>query len=373
MPFVPLPASEQGALAPGERLCDLVFRDPQGGAVSLYHHRLFGWPKVIHVAASPGDAEAGLRRLAEHVRAFESVETHVVGVTRASPRENAALAQRLKLPYLLLSDEEGQLHTAAGMEEGAAARTFFFDSLLRLEREISAGENQCQGDAALAHAKARFAANPPAVIGMQAPALVVPNVVDPDHCRRLIALWERSAKLENAVSSASQDARNNSKSKIRSDAYLMLGSPECNELLGVLRRRLLPEVAKAFNFTATRTEHFRVGCYDAAQGGFFAPHRDDTQGITAHRRFALTLNLNSGDYEGGYLRLPEYGPQLYAPAAGGAVVFSCSVLHVVTPVTRGRRFVVVGFLWGEDGQKIFEASHADMFPNGTDLNRIPET
>jgi peroxiredoxin/predicted 2-oxoglutarate/Fe(II)-dependent dioxygenase YbiX len=371
MPFDPLPASEQGALDPGERLCDLAFRDPRGGAVSLYHPRLFGWPKVVHVAASAGDAEAELRRLAEHAGEFESLETHVVGVTRATPQVNAGLAERLKLPFLLLSDEDGQLHRAAGMEAGAAPRTFFFDAVLRLEREISAGQNQSQADAALAHAKARFAAYPPAVVGMQAPALVVPNVLDPDYCRRLIALWEQRGKIDNAVSSKATQIRSSAKSKSRSDAYLMLGTPECDELLGVLRRRLLPEVAKAFNFTATRTEHFRIGCYDAAQGGFFAPHRDDTAEVTAHRRFALTLVLNSGDYEGGYLRLPEYGPQLYAPAAGGAAVFSCSVLHVVTPVTRGRRFVVVGFLWGEDGQEIFERSHADMFPGGTDINRIP--
>lgn len=371
MPFKPLPASEQGSLALGDSLCDLAFRDPRGKAVSLYHNRLFGWPKAIHVAATVEDAETGLRRLAEQARDFESVETYVVGVTRAAPRENAALAKRLKLPFLLLSDEEGQLHRAAGMAQDAAPRTFFFDSLLRLEREISESGGGGQADAALAHAKARFAANRPQVAGLQAPALVVPNVLDPGHCQNLIAQWERSAKLENAVSSGSQNIRGNAKSKIRSDAYLMLGSPECDELFRVLRRRLLPEVAKAFNFDVTRAEHFRIGCYDAAQGGFFAPHRDNVLALTAHRRFALTLNLNAGDYEGGYLRLPEYGTQLYAPPTGAATVFSCSLLHFVTPVTQGRRFVVVGFLWGESEQETFEDSHAEMFPDGTDINRIP--
>jgi predicted 2-oxoglutarate/Fe(II)-dependent dioxygenase YbiX len=82
--------------------------------------------------------------------------------------------------------------------------------------------------------------------------------------------------------------------------------------------------------------------------------------MTEHRRFALTLNLNSGDYEGGYLRLPEYGPQLYAPAAGGAVVFSCSLLHLATPVRKGRRFVVVGFLWGEEEQHLYEKRQAEL-------------
>ena len=46
-----------------------------------------------------------------------------------------------------------------------------------------------------------------------------------------------------------------------------------------------------------------------------------------HRRFAVSLNLNTGDYEGGCLRFPEFGPHLYVAPAGGAVVFSCSLLH----------------------------------------------
>ena len=371
MPFVPQPAAEQGPLAIGERLCDLPFRLPGGETMSLYHERIFGWPTVIHLATAPHEAEGELRRLAERAQDFRGVEAQVVGITRALPKENAALAQRLKLPFPVLSDEEGRLHRAAGMEPGAEPRTLFFDPVLRLERAFADGSEQSQAEAALAHAQARFAAHRPVVVGAQAPALVVPNIIDPEYCRRLIAFWEGGVKRENAVSSRSQSVRQNPTTKRRSDVYLMLGTPECDEFLGVLRRRLLPEISKAFNFEATHTEHFRVGCYDAEQGGYFAPHRDNPQAITAHRRFAFTLNLNTGDYEGGYLRLPEYGPQLYAPPPGGGVVFSCSVLHFAMPVTRGRRFVVVGFLWGEAEQKIFERSHAEMFPEGTDFNRIP--
>ena len=137
-------------------------------------------------------------------------------------------------------------------------------------------------------------------------------------------------------------------------------SAESRELVAVIARRLLPEVLKALGFRVSRMESFRVGCYDAGDRGHFAPHRDNTTPLTEHRRFALTLNLNAGDYEGGYLRLPEYGPQLYAPPPGGAVVFSCSLLHLATPVQKGRRFVVVGFFWGEEEQKIYEQRQAEL-------------
>ena len=80
--------------------------------------------------------------------------------------------------------------------------------------------------------------------------------------------------------------------------------------------------------------------------GVFRAHRDNLSPATAHRRFALSLNLNAG-YEGGYLRFPEYGPHLYRPEAGGALVFACSHLHEVTEVSQGRRFVLLSFLFGE--------------------------
>ena len=371
MPFQPKPASEQAPLTIGERLCDLPFRDVRGQVRSLYATHYFGWPKVIHLAMSPEDAEPELLRLAARVGEFKEVETHVFGVTRATAQENAAAAQRLKLPYPLLSEEAGCLHRAAGMASGAAPCTLVFDPILRLERQIAAADGPNQAESALAHAKARFASHRPTVTTAQAPALMVPNLIEPEHCRRLIALWDGGRKLENTTSSETEKVHTNPNSKIRSDIYLLLGTPESDELLAIMRRRLLPEISKAFNFEVTRLEHFRVGCYDAARGGHFAAHRDNAKEITAHRRYALTLNLNTGEYEGGYLRLPEYGPQLYAPPTGGSVVFSCSLLHLATPVTRGRRFALVTFFWGEAEQKIFEASHADMFPEGTDFNRFP--
>jgi hypothetical protein len=88
-----------------------------------------------------------------------------------------------------------------------------------------------------------------------------------------------------------------------------------------IRRRLVPEIKKAFQFEVTRMERYIVACYDAGEGGYFRPHRDNTTKGTARRRFAVTLNLNSEDYDDAYLRFSEYGPQLFKLPTGGAVVF----------------------------------------------------
>ena len=74
--------------------------------------------------------------------------------------------------------------------------------------------------------------------------------------------------------------------------------------------------------------------------------------VTAPRRFAVTINLND-DYEGGELSFPEYGPRTFNPPIGCAVAFSCSLIHAVSTLTRGRR-AFLPFLYDEAAAKIRE-------------------
>jgi hypothetical protein len=140
--------------------------------------------------------------------------------------------------------------------------------------------------------------------------------------------------------------------KIRSDHYLRSG-PDEEVIRPFIVERVIPEIRKAFNYTVTRREDFRIAGYDSTRGGYFRPHRDNTTAATAHRRFAMSLLLND-DYQGGYLRFPEFGPHRYRPPAGSAVVFSCSLLHEATDVTAGRRFVLLSFFYGEAEAKLRE-------------------
>ena len=99
-------------------------------------------------------------------------------------------------------------------------------------------------------------------------------------------------------------------------------------------RRVLPEILKVYQFHVTCMERYIVACYSAADGGHFRAHRDNTTKGTAHRRFAVSINLNE-DFDGGEIRFPEYGPRHFKPPVGGAVVFSCSLLHAVSQMTAG--------------------------------------
>jgi predicted 2-oxoglutarate/Fe(II)-dependent dioxygenase YbiX len=121
--------------------------------------------------------------------------------------------------------------------------------------------------------------------------------------------------------------------------------------------RVLPEIAKAFQFEATRIERYVVACYEADAGGHFRAHRDNTTRGTAHRKFAVSLVLNA-EFEGGSLRFPEFGGRQYQPPPGGALVFSCSLLHEVSPVTRGKRYAFLPFLYDEAGARVRQQNAA---------------
>ncbi len=355
----------QAPLTPGERLVDVPLLNTKNAAMSLYHPRIYGWRKVLFVTEDPSETQVELHRFTELVRDFAELDVHVVAITNASPEANAGWVERLGIPYPVLSDPNGIVLRASSVETNCGSCTLLLDPLLRLDARIGPEHGAEQADMALAEMRATVAACEPKEITEQSPALLLPRLLDPEHCRSLMDYWEKGEKLENVVASrTAQENQANTQSKIRADVILEQGSPEFNRLVGALQRRLFPEIEKAFNFKVTRTERFRIGCYDARSRGHFAPHRDNTNLLTAHRRYAITINLNTGEYEGGQLKLPEFSPHLYAPAAGGAIVFSCSLLHTALPVTKGRRFVVVGFFWGEEEERIMQANYARLQREG---------
>jgi predicted 2-oxoglutarate/Fe(II)-dependent dioxygenase YbiX len=192
----------------------------------------------------------------------------------------------------------------------------------------------------------------PREITTQAPLLVVPDVLGPEQCAELIAVWEQQGHSETGVESSTGGGRAEQRSaQLKRRRDHVVGDPQrSRELAATIGRRVMPELSKAFAYHASRFEGFKIACYQASDRGFFSAHRDNLSPATAHRRFALTLNLNDG-YQGGQLRFAEYGPELYRPAPGAALLFSCSHLHEVLEVTAGRRFVLLSFLFGEEAPR----------------------
>ncbi len=199
--------------------------------------------------------------------------------------------------------------------------------------------------------------------GMEVPApvLVLPRIFEPEFCRRLVALYEAHGGEESGfmVERGGKTLGRLDPSTKRRKDHEIQEEPLRAAMRARIVRRLVPEIAKAFQFKATRIERYIVACYDGREGGFFRAHRDNTTPGTAHRRFAVTINLND-DFDGGELWFPEFGPRRYRPPMGGAVVFSCSLLHEATPVTRGLRYATLPFLYDDAAAKVRDANRGSL-------------
>src|SRR6266850_689354 len=194
---------------------------------------------------------------------------------------------------------------------------------------------------------------------LPAPVLMVPYVFEPELCRELVSYYESHGGQESGfmrdvngktVAMLDHSHKRRADCKIV-DAELIARTEER------LMRRVAPAIRQAFQFQVSRIERYIVACYDAADAGHFRPHRDNATLATAHRRFAVSINLNSEEFEGGQLRFPEFGPRWYKPPTGGCVVFSCSLLHEATTVTKGRRYAFLPFLHDDAAEQIRERNH----------------
>jgi predicted 2-oxoglutarate/Fe(II)-dependent dioxygenase YbiX len=114
---------------------------------------------------------------------------------------------------------------------------------------------------------------------------------------------------------------------------------------------VIPEIRKLFFMEITRMERYLVACYAAKEEAHSRPHRDNGRRVTAHSRFAISAALND-DFDAGDLLFPEYNQRRHRIPKGWAILFPCAILHAVTPVTRGHRYVFLPFLFDEAGAEI---------------------
>lgn len=183
-----------------------------------------------------------------------------------------------------------------------------------------------------------------------APALIIPGILEPDFIASLLAHWEKGEKAADRVASSAGGAGAGKVANIKRRADVFLDDKALYAgFQHRIERRVLPEMWRAYRFRAASFEIPRIGCYDSANAGAFGAHRDNRTPFTAHRRFAMSLNLNTGAYEGGTLRFGEFGRDEYEPEAGGAVIFCCDLLHEALPVTQGRRFAIFTFFTDAEG------------------------
>src|SRR5205814_10542740 len=123
---------------------------------------------------------------------------------------------------------------------------------------------------------------------------IVPRVFDADICRRLIAHYDAQGGARSGVmrdvDGKTVPVLDNFKS--RRDVFIVDDALR-EEVRARLARRLLPSIKRGVQFAPTRFERYLIACYDADEGGYFRPHRDNESLGTKHRRYAVSINLNA--------------------------------------------------------------------------------
>jgi peroxiredoxin/predicted 2-oxoglutarate/Fe(II)-dependent dioxygenase YbiX len=341
----------------------------QNAILNIIWNQIKGKPIVlVFCPALDTPAGQGLLRGLNQIWGDMEKSCHLFAVSAYPVERNAQVASMLQLGFPLLSDEDhriadlygiaGARGTPASPTAGTTSHVFVADP----NRQIAhAGyESDAVFGPSLLDLIANLRRDDTIVTSIHAPVLYLPNVLDREFCAALVDRHETGGNRPSGIGRDGMAGRYfEAEKKVRRDHNIR--DPELMDRLSqAVQNRIIPEVHKAFNFQITRLEEFKIGRYDADDGGHFYPHRDNS-GL-GHRRFAMTLNLNTGDYEGGYLRFPEYGPTLYRPDTGDAVIFSCSLLHEATPVTKGHRFMLLGFFFDEEANRLRQTRSLQRMP-----------
>ena len=342
----------------GDPVPPIVLPSQSGARFSLHSPVVAGNPLVLLATRRlDAAAEAQLDILAQEQHRFAAIGARLLAMTGENPAENGRVAAAHGLCCPVLSDEPGDVLTILGVPSAAATPCYLLviDHGLRLVDRFRCNGAGTEIAAALARCErlTQPRTQPAPVVTQQAPVLLIPHVFGPDLCRRLIDRWAEAEKHEDVASGyystgtgQSADPSTRRPTVKRRADWLIPKGPVHNEITDLLSRRVGPEMRKAFDFPVKSFEGLKIGCYDAARGGYFRRHRDNVgPPDIRRRRFAMSLNLNDA-YEGGEVHFPEYGPQLYRPPTGAALLFSCSLLHEAMEIRSGRRFVLITFFFG---------------------------
>jgi hypothetical protein len=361
-PAATIPALKTG-LGPGDRMPVLSARTRQNPQFKI--DAVAGRWIVLAVIGSsraPGVADRIAAALAE--ARFDDAFASLFLVTQDAGDE-ATLPDRLPGVRAVFDADAAIARALGALRDGQppalAPAWIVIDPGLTVHRIIPfrAGGDDLRELAALL----RNARPPAAWLGYEVPApiLILPDVFEPAFCDHLIGLYKANG---GEISGFMRDqggqtiAVHDPSFKVRRD-FTITDPDLVRAVQARILRFVVPQIERVHFFRATRMERYLVACYDSEEGGHFRPHRDNTTLGTAHRRFAVSINLND-DFEGGEVSFPEYSPRGFKAPRGGAVIFSCAMLHAVGRVTAGRRYAFLPFLYDEAAARIREANAAKV-------------
>ncbi len=312
-------------LLPGDRMAN--FRLPGPDDVSREFYALMkGRAALLVLVANTArqDQWDEIKALAAALPDFEAAGLDLFIVSNDGVESLAMVSKAVPAPAVWFADIQGMVNIGI---RGAAKfeMTGLLSFLLDADQRVVALRGPEPGHATWALATLWEQPQPePVMLSVAAPVLVMPAVLDSRLCGRLLE------QLEAAGAGAEGSA-------VEEGAF-------ATEVAQVMLRRVGPEVEKVFDFEDIVIEGVKVR-RDAAGPEAGIERRHDIVDIVGRERFfSLILELDAGAYEGGGFAFPEYGPHVYRPASGGALIFSAALLAEIRPPGSGRRSLLTATL-----------------------------
>ncbi|MEM6476833.1 MAG: redoxin domain-containing protein [Pseudomonadota bacterium] len=342
-------------LWPGALALPFETRDEDGRRLNLSDDHLSGRHLLLMFLGDRDEDQTAslLKLLADQEGRLEAANANVLAIAATT---DASRHKRIKratgFPWPVACDPSGGLFASYGLHKGSdhpdqlVVLTPFRQIRNWYELDKDAGSTMETVMDSLENAQAAddLHWSPP-----HAPILIVPNVLTPEECGKLVESVEtetpfmvrqpRPGEIPGNYTIPIYDHH-------RQDRVDLI-IKDRNTLALLDERifgRVTPMIKKAFAFDVTRREDLHIARYVGKREGIEMGHRDNTEPPGAHRRFALSMSLND-DYEGGEIAFREFSPRGYRVPAGTAMVFSSSLLHEVQETTSGVRYNLISHLF----------------------------
>ena len=147
--------------------------------------------------------------------------------------------------------------------------------------------------------------------------------------------WQKGATIDN----------NHQSKRVVEDVSVLKHFPE---LTNKVYNTVAPLNAKTQNFNIDSIKEMNMLKYGI--GGKYDWHQDVIYGKEKERKFTFIIQLSdSNDYEGGDLEFYEanFGKDYTGyRKKGNMIVFSSFLYHRITPLTKGNRYSIVGWIFG---------------------------
>ena len=342
-------------LWPGALATPFDTRDEQGRKLNLADDHLSGHYLLLVFLGDPASdtTKPLLRSLADLSEQIEAANATVIAVSASSDAaQNRALKRETGFEWPIVIDAPGGIFASYGLHKGQdkvsrlvmvtpfrQVRTWF-----DMDTNASATLDKIMDILNDSQAAEELRWSPP-----HAPVLMVPNVLSPEECGKLVESVETDTPFMVRRPQPGEIAGNYKIPVYEYDRQdrvdLIIKDQNTVQFLDErLFGRVTPMIKKAFSFDVTRREDLHIARYVGKREGHAIGHRDNTSPPGAHRRFALSMSLND-DYEGGEIVFNEFSPRGYRVPAGTAMVFSSSLLHEVKETTSGVRYNLISHLF----------------------------